>query len=147
MLHATNVVESASITATAACKMSQIPSNHLTATETAALVRSGKLTVVELARAHVERYSQRNADVEAWAFIDEQRILAEAERLDAVPREKRGPLHGLILGVKDMIRTFRYSAPKDVREPELRRQKRQTCPLSMDPRCTRTTDPVWTLVS
>lgn len=82
-----------------------VPLNYLTGTETAALVQSGTVTVEDIARAHIERYKQRNADVEAWAYIDEERILREAAWLDAVPEASRGPLHGLVLGVKDMIRT------------------------------------------
>lgn len=91
-----------------------IPLNYLTASEAASLVRSGDISIVDLVQAHIERYTQRNAGVEAWAFLDEDRALREAARLDAVPVDERGPLHGVVLGVKDMIRTCRVkleSAP------------------------------------
>jgi Asp-tRNA(Asn)/Glu-tRNA(Gln) amidotransferase A subunit family amidase len=84
-----------------------IPLNYLTASDAASLVHSGDISIVDLVQAHIERYTQRNADVEAWAFLDEDRALREAARLDAVPVEERGPLHGVVLGVKDMIRTCR----------------------------------------
>jgi Asp-tRNA(Asn)/Glu-tRNA(Gln) amidotransferase A subunit family amidase len=84
--------------------MSPIPSNFLTATETIALVRDGKLTVTQLALDHLARYDERDSTQHAWAFLDRDLVLSEAKRLDAIPVEKRGILHGSILGVKDMIR-------------------------------------------
>ncbi|EIW71099.1 hypothetical protein TREMEDRAFT_60039 [Tremella mesenterica DSM 1558] len=83
-----------------------IPSNFLTATETIALINDGKLTVTQLALDHFARYEARDAEVEAWAYINKDHILKEAKRLDDLPKEKRGPLHGMILGVKDMINTY-----------------------------------------
>jgi Asp-tRNA(Asn)/Glu-tRNA(Gln) amidotransferase A subunit family amidase len=90
---------------TLACplQMTSIPSNFLTATETIALVRAGKLTVTQVAQDHLARYNERDASQHAWAFLDPDRVLSEAKRLDAIPVEQRGPLHGAILGVKDMI--------------------------------------------
>ena len=81
--------------------------NYLTASETVALIQAGKLTVTDLALAHLARYEARDDAVRAWAYIDKEHILAEAKRLDEVPKDKRGPLHGVILGVKDMIRESR----------------------------------------
>ena len=78
-----------------------IAPNYLTATECVALVADGKLTVTDIAKAHIERFKERDGEVHAWAYYDETRILAEAARLDAVPKDKRGPLHGATLGVKD----------------------------------------------
>jgi Asp-tRNA(Asn)/Glu-tRNA(Gln) amidotransferase A subunit family amidase len=81
-----------------------VPSNFLTATETVALVRSGKLTVTQVALDHLARYETRDPTIHAWAYLDRDLILAEAKRLDAIRVEERGPLHGVMLGVKDMIR-------------------------------------------
>ncbi|WRT64605.1 uncharacterized protein IL334_001538 [Kwoniella shivajii] len=80
-----------------------ISSNYLTATETIALVAQGQLTVEQLALDHLSRYDERDPVVHAWAYVDRERILREAKRLDGIPKEQRGPLHGVVLGVKDMM--------------------------------------------
>jgi len=80
-----------------------VPSNYLTATEARSLITRGQLTVEQVARDHLQRYHQRNDKVKAWACIEEERTLEEARRLDAIPTAERGPLFGVILGVKDMM--------------------------------------------
>jgi Asp-tRNA(Asn)/Glu-tRNA(Gln) amidotransferase A subunit family amidase len=68
---------------------------------------SGTLRAVEVTRACLARIAQREPEVQAWAAIDEGHALAQAEVLD----EKRlagmpiGPLHGLPVGVKDIVDT------------------------------------------
>lgn len=83
--------------------MPHTPSNYLTATETIALVREGKLTITQIVEDHLARYDERDPTIHAWAFLDRELVLEEAKKLDALPKEKRGPLHGMVLGVKDMI--------------------------------------------
>jgi Asp-tRNA(Asn)/Glu-tRNA(Gln) amidotransferase A subunit family amidase len=80
-----------------------VPSNYLTATETIALVASDQLTVTQVALDHLARYDQRDGEIHAWAYLDRDLILAEAKRLDALPKKERGPLHGVMFGIKDMI--------------------------------------------
>lgn len=87
-------------------KRGTITSNYLTASETAALVRSGSLSMVEVVKDHIARHGQRDPDVQAWAFFSEEHALREAERLDEITVDKRGPLHGLVLGLKDMMRKY-----------------------------------------
>lgn len=82
------------------------PSNFLTATESIALVRDGKLTMEKLVKDHLARCHQRDEQVLAWVNLDEQRAIAEAKRLDAIPVDKRGSLHGVVLGVKDVMSGF-----------------------------------------
>jgi Asp-tRNA(Asn)/Glu-tRNA(Gln) amidotransferase A subunit family amidase len=43
--------------------------------------------------------------VQAWAYFDTDLILSSAKALDAIPAEKRGPLHGVAVGVKDVFYT------------------------------------------
>jgi Asp-tRNA(Asn)/Glu-tRNA(Gln) amidotransferase A subunit family amidase len=68
---------------------------------------TGTLRAVELTRACLARVAQREPEVQAWAALDEGHALAQAEALD----EKRlaglplGPLHGLPVGVKDIVDT------------------------------------------
>ena len=58
----------------------------------------------EIARSYLDRIAQNEAAIHAWAFIDPELVLAQARALDRAPA--RGPLHGLALGVKDVIDTF-----------------------------------------
>lgn len=77
----------------------------MTATEVAAKIKSGELTVVDYAKSLLARIESRDPVVKAWAYLDPQRVLAEAERLDKIPTENRGPLHGVGVAVKDVIYT------------------------------------------
>ena len=56
---------------------------------------SNQLTVLQYVQALLQRIRQRDAVVKGWAFLDEALVLARAKELDAMPREARGPLHGL----------------------------------------------------
>ncbi len=58
----------------------------------------------ETATAALARIAEREPTVHAWAHIDPAAVLAQARALDA--RTEHGPLHGLLLGVKDVIDTF-----------------------------------------
>ncbi|EGY20053.1 hypothetical protein VD0002_g4792 [Verticillium dahliae] len=78
---------------------------RLTASEVAAKVQSGQVTIEEYARSLLSRIEARDPVVKAWAYLDPERVMAEARRLDQVPLEERGPLHGVAIGVKDVIFT------------------------------------------
>ena len=65
----------------------------------------GDLTARALAEANLARIAATDADIEAWAHLDPDRVLARAERCDAVVAGRRGPLHGIGVGVKDIIDT------------------------------------------
>lgn len=88
---------------------------RLTATQVVAQIRSGDLTVEQYARSLLSRIQERDPVVKAWAHLDEEHILAQARMLDAVPPEKRGPLHGVSIAVKDVIYTkdlpTRFNSP------------------------------------
>ncbi|WWC62256.1 uncharacterized protein I303_104852 [Kwoniella dejecticola CBS 10117] len=77
----------------------------LSVTEVVKLTRSGKLKVEDYAKALIARVEERDATVHAWAYFNPTLILDSARKLDAVPAEKRGPLHGVAVGVKDVIYT------------------------------------------
>ena len=68
---------------------------------------SGALRAVDLVRACLARISELEPQVGAWAWIDESYALAQAERLDQWRQSGRslGPLHGLPVGLKDVIDT------------------------------------------
>jgi Asp-tRNA(Asn)/Glu-tRNA(Gln) amidotransferase A subunit family amidase len=69
----------------------------------AARIRAGELTSEALVRACLERIAAREQEVGAWAWLDPQAALEAARRADASP--VRGPLHGVPIGVKDIIDT------------------------------------------
>lgn len=75
----------------------------MTAAEAAAKIRDGALTCEALTRSCLERVEARDATVKAWLYLDKRRAIAIARELDK--RAPMGPLHGLPLGVKDMIDT------------------------------------------
>ncbi len=57
----------------------------------------------EMVRACLERIEARDDEVSAWAYLDAEQALAQARARDAEP--SRGPLHGIPVGVKDIIDT------------------------------------------
>ena len=65
------------------------------------------LSAVELARACLDQVERRDSAVHAFVQLDPDALLAQARRLDAGP--VRGPLHGLPLGVKDLLDTADFS--------------------------------------
>jgi amidase len=77
--------------------------NRLSATEAAARIAAGKLKSEALVAACLERVGQREKDVQAWAFIDPDLALAQARDRDREPRRTR--LHGIPVGVKDVLDT------------------------------------------
>ncbi len=68
---------------------------------------SGALTAVQVVDAFLARIAEREAEVGAWAWIDPEFARAQAQHLDAQRRAGRplGPLHGLPVGLKDIIDT------------------------------------------
>jgi len=81
----------------------QTPLNELSAAEAARRIEAGELTAEALAAACLERIAERDDAVRAWAFIHARQALAEARELDRAPR--RGRLHGVPFGIKDIIDT------------------------------------------
>ena len=77
--------------------------NQLSASEAARRLATREITAEQMARACLARIEEREAAVGAWIHVDPDAVLAQARQLDAGP--VRGPLHGLPLGVKDLIDT------------------------------------------
>lgn len=73
----------------------------LTASEVVALTTSGKLSVEDYAKSLLERVDARDETIKAWAYLNRDLIVKSARELDQIPKEKRGPLHGVAVGVKD----------------------------------------------
>ena len=81
--------------------------DSLTATEAAARLARGDLSSEELVRACLARIDAREPSIQAWAFLDRERALAQAKAADDARKDGKGigPLHGLPVGVKDIIDT------------------------------------------
>jgi Asp-tRNA(Asn)/Glu-tRNA(Gln) amidotransferase A subunit family amidase len=79
----------------------------LTASAAAERIRTGLLTAEELVGACLERVRQVEPTVQAWTFLDEAHALAQARQRDELKRSGQpiGPLHGVPVGIKDIIDT------------------------------------------
>jgi Asp-tRNA(Asn)/Glu-tRNA(Gln) amidotransferase A subunit family amidase len=76
---------------------------RLSATEAARLLAARELSSQELVSSCLERIAAREPELRAWAHLDPEAALAAARERDREPSS--GPLHGLPVGVKDVIDT------------------------------------------
>jgi amidase len=80
------------------------PLNEWPATEIARGIAAGEFTCEAVTRACLARIAEREGLVHAWTNFDPERALAAARARDrAAPL---GPLHGVPIGIKDVIDTF-----------------------------------------
>src|SRR5262245_2118078 len=79
-----------------------------TITAAADLIRRGELTPVELLDQCLARIDRYEAKVRAWVYIDRDGAREQAERVTAELKrgEYRGALHGIPVGIKDIIDVF-----------------------------------------
>ncbi|HEY7742042.1 MAG TPA: amidase [Burkholderiales bacterium] len=77
--------------------------NELTATEIVEAISAGRTNCEAVARACLERIAAREPQVQAWQYLDPGQVIAQARALDRNGR--RGPLHGVPFGLKDIIDT------------------------------------------
>lgn len=88
--------------------MGDTPSlERLSAAEAAAGIRAGRLASEALVEACLARIAARAPDVEAWVHLDPDLARREAKAADAAQRAgaRLGPLHGVPVGIKDIIDT------------------------------------------
>lgn len=76
---------------------------RLSALESAERIASGSLTSETLVRAYLDRIAEREPAVRAWQHLDPSQAIAAAQARDKGPA--RGPLHGVPIGVKDIMDT------------------------------------------
>ena len=80
---------------------------QFSAAEAARRIREGLLSAEELVGACLERIRATEPAVQAWTFLDEEHALGQARAADEKKRsgEAIGPLHGVPVGLKDIIDT------------------------------------------
>ncbi|KAH3938565.1 hypothetical protein HBI24_227880 [Parastagonospora nodorum] len=81
------------------------PLSSLTAVEALRVFDADLINVQQYARSILRRIEEREYVVKEWEYIDPELVLHQAKILDKVPKEQRGPLHGVAVGIKDVIYT------------------------------------------
>ncbi len=78
---------------------------EMTIREAGERMQAGKLTAERLLESCLERIHAREGVIHAWVEVDEEEALAEARRCDRelLAGNRRGALHGIPIGVKDII--------------------------------------------
>jgi len=84
--------------------------NVLTACEAASEIARGALSAEDYTRACLDRIAAVEPDVQAFAHLDPEHALAQARALDRhkISGGRLGPLHGIPVGIKDIIDTADY---------------------------------------
>jgi Asp-tRNA(Asn)/Glu-tRNA(Gln) amidotransferase A subunit family amidase len=80
---------------------------RLSASEAARAIASGALSAEQLVEACLARMREVEPAVQAWHYLDEAHALAQARARDVDRAQGRaiGPLHGVPVGIKDIIDT------------------------------------------
>ena len=71
------------------------------------MIRDGVITSVELVQACLACVREVDGQIQAWAFLDPEHALAQARAADEfrLSGQPTGPLHGVPVGIKDIIDT------------------------------------------
>lgn len=77
----------------------------LSAVEAARGTRAGAITATDLLEAALRRIERLDGELRAFMTVDAAGARAAARRLDALPADQRGPLHGLPVAFKDLVAT------------------------------------------
>jgi Asp-tRNA(Asn)/Glu-tRNA(Gln) amidotransferase A subunit family amidase len=79
----------------------------LTASDAARAVRDGVISSEQLVEACLARVREVEDTIQAWQFLDPEHALNQARARDQIRREGQsvGPLHGVPVGIKDIIDT------------------------------------------
>jgi Asp-tRNA(Asn)/Glu-tRNA(Gln) amidotransferase A subunit family amidase len=77
----------------------------LTALQARNLIASGDLSALDLTEACLARIAERDPEIGAWQYLDAEGARRQASAADVQRRSNRpcGPLHGLPVGIKDII--------------------------------------------
>src|SRR5262245_25815672 len=90
--------------------------NKLTASEIGRATIAGETACEDVVKNCLARIDARENEIHAWATVDTEFALRQARELDR--RATRGPLHGVPIGVKDIIDTA--DLPTEMGSPSFR---------------------------
>lgn len=81
--------------------------NSLSASQAVTMITEGSLSSVDLVRACLAKIEETEPAIGAWAHVDAQGALARAAQMDDLRKRgyATGPLHGVPVGLKDIIDT------------------------------------------
>ena len=79
------------------------PLHDLPAAEAARAIRDGRLTSEAYVGAFLDRIAEREPQLLAWAHVARESALEQARAMDR--QQPRSPLHGVPVGIKDIIDT------------------------------------------
>ena len=81
--------------------------NRLSAVEATEGIRNKEFTSEELIKDCLSRINERENDIQAWSYINTELALLQAQKADKHQNDGRGlgPLHGIPIGIKDVIDT------------------------------------------
>ena len=81
--------------------------NELSATQACDKIRKGEITSEELVQDCLDKIEQIDGEIEAWAYLNPDYALEQARRLDIIRQagDPMGQLHGIPVGIKDIIDT------------------------------------------
>lgn len=84
-----------------------VPAYYATLLDTAAAIKSRKVSPVELTREMLDRIKRLQPSLHAYATVTEELALAQARQAEReiTKGSVRGPLHGVPIAVKDLCRT------------------------------------------
>lgn len=88
----------------------EVALSALTASDAAARIARGEITSVKLVESCLARIAEREDAVKAWEHLDPEYALAQAKAADERRGQDQsiGPLHGVPVGIKDIIDTKDY---------------------------------------
>lgn len=72
--------------------------------ETLEMIKLDLLTVEHYANSILAQIDEQTREgPRVWAYLDPGDVLQQARKLDAIPKDRRGRLHGVSVGVQDVI--------------------------------------------
>ena len=79
----------------------------LSAVDAAQAIRAGRLSSEALVRSCLDRITATDNSIRAWAYLDPDLALVQAREMDRIRKAGRatGPLHGVPVGLKDIVDT------------------------------------------
>ena len=86
----------------------------LSAVASVEAIASGSLSSVDLIKSCLSRISETEPEINAWEYLDAESAIAQASKCDEIRKSGKaiGPLHGVPVGLKDIIDTITSSDKK-----------------------------------